>query len=108
MYWDAHIGDNIDSENPLGCHCPVAPAPSLPIGVEWTFFLNLWITYHSAIVITLYCLAIAATAFVEILLVAQWNTDRLARIREALAPCETLGQLRKSIIEMSILREHLR
>lgn len=109
-YWDVHMGSHVDSAKlPLGCqcNCPIAPAPAPTIihhlGVKWVF-LNIWHTYHAAIVITLFCLAMAATAFAEYALVTNWRSESLAGIRQLLTPVETLGQLRKTVLEMCILR----
>lgn len=106
-YWDVHMGGHLDSENlPLGCqcHCPIAPAPAPTTHVKWSFFSNLWYTYHATIVETVYYLAVAAICFVEYMLVGNRNSDSLAGIRQLLQPFKTLGQLRKTVLEMCILR----
>lgn len=106
-YWDVHMGSHLDSEKlPLGCqcHCPIAPAPVPTIHVKRGFFFNLWHTYHAAIVKTIYYFSMALIAFSEGFLVKFWGSETLDGIRQLLTPCETLGQLRKTVLEMCILR----
>lgn len=100
------MGSDIDSENlsPLGCqcHCPVAPTPHPSIH-HLGVFISIWHKY-GAILQTVYYFAILLFGVAEACLVKHWTCDRLARVREALAHHGTLGQLKKSLIEITVLR----
>ncbi|VVB02766.1 unnamed protein product [Arabis nemorensis] len=93
------MGNGIASENLSQCPCPLAPAPAIHHHIG--LFLSLWHQYRGVFLQTVYYLVIMLVGVGEIFLVNHKESDRLVWFREALG---NLGQLNKSLIEITVLR----